>query len=276
MGGTSGYGGIMSRARLVIIMLMLCELIPSAIASGKDPTHGATSFVIVPAGVPWHPIGPAKQITTWSGPFRNVGGHPANVYIYFTKESSGASQSVKPLPNDLRAYPMMGIDFYYPKTAHPRVAPKALGYTADGFSIADKLSSDFPAVAALFPGEFETSSCRSKRYNYSLLVGEDTGTAYLVSWQAPHQVVDVAYLPAKILKGSLNSILDNMNYYEQGGMYELMRFGSLSYYLSRVPLEHSLGRLKISRECPDTPTATATGISTPEGWTKALSSLRKH
>jgi len=257
-------------------MLMLCGLIRGANASGKDPTHGATNFVIVPAGVPWHPIGPAKQITTWSGPFINAGGHPENVYIFFTKESSGSSQSIRPLPNDLRLYPMMGTNFYYPKNATPRAAPAALGYTADGFAIADKLSSDFPSVTELFPGGFETSSCRSKRYNYSLILGDDTGAAYLISWQAPHRVVDVAYLPAKVLKGSLDSILDNMNYYQQGGMYELMRFGALSYYLSRVPLEQSLGRLKVSRECPDTPTATATGVSTPRGWTKALSSLGKH
>lgn len=266
----------MSQAKSVVLMLMLCGLIRGANASGKDPTHGATNFVIVPAGVPWHPIGPAKQITTWSGPFINAGGHPAKVYIFFAREPSGASHSISPLPKDLSLYPMMGINFYYPKNAEPQAVPTALGYTADGFAIAEKLSSDFPSVTELFPGGFESSSCHSKRYNYSLILGDETDSAYLISWQAPHQVVDVAYLPAKVLTGSLDSILDNMNYYEQGGMYELMRFGALSYYLSRVPLEHGFGRLKISRKCPDTPTATATGISTPEGWTKALRSLRKH
>jgi len=263
------------RVKSVILMLAFFGLMRGATASGADPTHGATNFVFVPAGHLWHPIGPAKLITTWDGPFTNVGGHPANVYMVFTKQPARLSQSVKPLPNGLRAYHMLGTDFYYPANAYPGVDPAELGYTADGFVVANNLSSAFPDVAALFPGGIQTSSCRSKRSNYSFILGRKTGSAYLVSWTATHQVNDVAYLPAKFLKGSLDTILDNMSYYEQGGMYELMRFGALYYYLSRVPLAHSLGRSHISRECPDTPTDTATGVSTPEGWTKALRSLRQ-
>ncbi len=265
----------MFRVKSMLLMLTLCGLMFCTIAFGEDPTHGATNFVFVPAGSLWRPIGSAKLITTWSGPFENIGGHPANIYMIFTKEPAGRSQSVRPLPTDLRVYHMLGTDFYYPANAHPQVDPAALGYTARGFAIADKLSSAFPAVAALFPGGIQTSSCLSKRSNYSFILGRKTGAAYLISWLAPHQAEDVAYLPAKFLKGSLDSILDNMSYYEQGGMYELMRFRALFYYLSRVPLSNGLGRLQISRGCPDTPTATATGVSTPEGWTQTLGSLRK-
>ncbi len=270
-----GDEGLMFRVKVIILMVTLCGFMRGAIASGEDPTRGATNFVFVPAGNLWHPIGPAKLITTWSGPFRNAGGHPANIYMIFTKAPTGTSQAVKPLPNDLRVYHMLGTDFYYPANAHPRAVPAELGYTTDGFAIADKLSSAFPAVAALFPGGILTSSCLSKRSNYSLIIGRKAGASYLISWVAPNQVEDVVYLPAKFLTGSLDSILDNMSYYEQGGMYEIMRFGALFYYLSRVPLAHSLGHLHISRECPDTATDTPTGVSTPAGWTEALRSLHQ-
>lgn len=266
---------IMFRVKTIILLLALFGLTCGANASGVDPTHGATNFIMVPAGHLWHPIGSAKLITTWSGPFRNMGGHPSNVYIVFMKESSGVSKSVRPLPNDLHTYHMLGTDFYYPNNAHPQVVPESLGYTSNGFVIADKLGNAFPAVAKFFPGGIQTSGCRSKRSNYSFVLPKKTGEAYLISWEAPRQVVDVAYLPAKFLKGSLDSILDNMSYYEQGGMYELMRFGALFYYLSRVPLVDNFNDMHISLECPDTPTATATGVSTPDGWNTALKSLHR-
>lgn len=264
----------MSRGKLTVLILTLCALAHGSTASGVDPTHGATNFVIVPAGLPWHPIGPAKLITTWSGPFINVGGHPATVYMFFAKDPGGHSHPIRPMPNNIRIYHMLGTDFYYPTNAKIQSDPQALGYTADGFAVADRLGSAFPAVGKLFSGGFEESSCRSQRHNYTLILVKNSGAAYLVSWQVPRQVDDVAYIPANLLKGSLESVLDHMSYYEQGGMVELMRFGALSYYLSRVPPAQSTDSPDTSRECPDTPTATANGVSTPEGWTKALESLQ--
>ena len=265
----------MFRAISLVLTFTLCGLMHGAIAPGGDPSNGATSFVIVPAGGLWHPIGPAKLITTWAGPYTNAGGHPANVYMVFTKKPRGSSESIKPLPKNVRVYHMLGTDFYYPANAKPQIVPTELGYTADGFDIADNLSGVFPDVAALFPGGIQTSSCRSKESNYSLILGTKASAAYLIRWESPHQVENVAYLPATLLKGSLESILDNMSYYEQGGMYEVMRFGALYYYLSRVPLVDKLDGSHISRECPDTPVATANGMSTPDGWLKALESLPK-
>ncbi len=265
----------MLRVKSTILMLAFLGLICAGKAFGVDPTHGATDFVFVPAGRPWHPIGPAKLITTWNGPFRNVGGHPPTIYMFFAKKPSAPSQAAKPLPKNLRTYHMLGTKFYYPANARPPVNPATLGYTAKGFTIADKLSSAFPNVGTLFPDGIETSSCHSKRGNYSLILGKKIGAAYLIIWSAPHQVNNVAYLPTRYLKGSLNSILDNMSYYELGGMYEIMRFGSMFYYLSRVPLARSLSRSHVPRECPQSPTDTPTGVSTPEGWTKALKELHE-
>lgn len=265
----------MFRVISLVLILTLCGLMHGAIASAGDPSHGATSFVIVPASGLWHPLGPAKLITAWAGPYTNAGGHPANVYMVFTKEPKKSSKTVHPLPKNVRTYHMLGTDFYYPANATPQFTPTEIGYTADGFSIADKLNSIFPNVAALFPGGIQASSCRSKEANYSFILGSKENAAYLVRWGSPRQVDDVAYLPATLLKGSLDSILDNMSYYEHGGMYEIMRFGALYYYLSRMPLLQSLDISAISRECPDTPVATSKGVSTPDGWLKALESLHK-
>lgn len=195
--------------------------------------------------------------------------------MVFAKDAGEPSQLIRPLPNNIRVYHMLGTDFYYPANVKLRFDAGALGYTTDGFAVADRLGKAFPAIGPLFPGGFQTSSCRSEKYNYTLILGANTGAAYLVLWQEPHQAEDIAYIPAKLLKGSLDSVLDHMGYYEQGGMYELMRFGALSYYLSRVPLAQSLDTVDVPHRCPDTPTATATGIDTPEGWTKALQSLQK-
>src|SRR5690242_12249998 len=131
----------MLRVRKGILALALCGIIAAGIASGEDPSHGATNFVIVPVGRLWHPIGPAKQITGWSGPFVNAGGHPANVYILYTKQPAGTPPSVRPLPSDLHVYHMLSTDFYYPVKAGEPCAPATRGYTADGFVVADSLSS---------------------------------------------------------------------------------------------------------------------------------------
>ncbi len=76
------------------------------------------------------------------------------------------------------------------------------------------------------------------------------------------------------MKGDLDAILDNLSYYENGGMAEIMRFGALFYYLSRLPLSAGLGMPAASPRCPDTPTATATGVEIPEGWTQAVKALK--
>jgi len=260
--------------RRLIQTLAVTLLIFCTVAVADDPSHGATNFVFVPERHLWHPIGPANLITTWSGPFRNAGGHPASIYMVFLKEPRSPRELTGSLPSDVRVVHALGTDFYYPSQATPGPDPAALGYTASGFDIADKLVKSFPDISALFPSGIRTSGCRATDGNFSFILGKNVDAAYLVTSDASGRTANVAYLPAKLAEGDLNTILDGLSYYEQGGMAEIMRFGALFYYLSRVPLTDGLGRIAASPRCPETPTVTATGVETPKGWTEALKALK--
>jgi hypothetical protein len=259
--------------RQVVQVLAVVLLICGAVTAADDPSHGATNFVFVPEGHLWHPIGPAKLITTWSGPFRNAGGHPASIYMVFLKESTSSRELRDSLPSNVRVVHALGTDFYYPSLATPGPDPAALGYTASGFDIADKLVKSFPDISALFPSGIRTSGCQAYDGNFSFILGKNADAAYLVS-NASGRAADVAYVPANLVKGGLNAILDDLSYYENGGMAEIMRFSALFYYLSRVPLTDGLGAIATYPRCPDTPTVGATGVETPKGWTQAIKALK--
>lgn len=263
----------MSRTRIALIVIFAVTITFSNDVLAYDPTHGATHFVFVPAGQLWHPIGPAKLITIWDGPYGNYAGHPPNIYMMFTKTPSRSSPSTKPLPKNLRTYHMLGTSFYYPAAATPGPTPARLGYTAIGFVTADRLVSAFPHIEPLFPSGLRVASCHSSRYNYFLLLGNGMDAAYLIVWKANY-VADLAYMPSKWLKHSLDSVLDHVSYYENGGMYEIMRFGALYYYLSRVPQLHRLSLTSTLPQCPKTPTATRSGMHVPQSWVKALRDLQ--
>ena len=168
---------------------------------------------------------------------------------------------------------MLGTSFCYPAAATPGPTPAALGYTAIGFATADRLVTVFPHIGPLFPSGLRVASCRSSRYNYFLLRGDRMDAAYLVVWKANY-VADVAYMPSKWLSRSLDSVLDHVSYYENGGMYEIMRFGALYYYLSRVHQFRHLNLTSMLPLCPKTPTATPNGMHIPQGWVKALRGLQ--
>lgn len=262
----------MSPKNMALIAMSVAALTFGNVVLAKDPTFGATNFVFVPIGQLWHPIGPAKLITTWSGPFGNVAGHPSGIYMMFTKASGPSSLSTKPLPNDIRTYNMLGTAFYYPAAATPGPAPAELGYTAIGFVTADRLATAFPHIEHLFPSGVRVSACHGSRYDYYLLLGEKMGAAYLVAWKANY-VADIAYIPSKWLNVSFESVLDHLSYYENGGLAEIMRFSALYYYLNRVPTADHLILTSALPHCPQTPTATASGMDIPRGWVKALSVL---
>jgi hypothetical protein len=259
--------------RRFIQTLAVALLVFGAVAVADDPTHGATNFVFVPEGRLWHPIGPAKLITTWYGPFRNADGHPASIYMVFLKEPSSPRELRDSLPSNVRLVHALGTDFYYPSLATPGPDPAALGYTASGFDIADKLVKSFPNISALFPSGVRTSGCQADDGNFSFILGKSADAAYLVS-NASGRATDVAYVPAALVKRDLNAVLDDLSYYENGGMAEIMRFSALFYYLSRVPLTDGLGAMATYPRCPDTPTVGATGVETPKGWTDALKALK--
>lgn len=193
--------------------------------------------------------------------------------MVFTKDLSPSPPSTKLLPRNIRTYHMLGTSFYYPAAAIPGPTPAALGYTAIGFVTADRLVTAFPHIGPLFPSGLRIASCHSSRYNYFLLLGNGMDAAYLVVWKANY-VADIAYMPSKWLKRSLASVLDHVSYYENGGMYEIMRFGALYYYLSRVHKSHHLSLTSALPRCPRTPTATPTGMHIPQGWVKALRDLQ--
>ncbi|MGO9520198.1 MAG: hypothetical protein ACLPND_24440 [Candidatus Korobacteraceae bacterium] len=261
------------RRRLVQILAVVL-LVCGAATAADDPSHGATNFVFVPEGRLWHPIGPAKLITTWSGPFRNAGGHPASIYMVFLKEPRSSHELRDSLPSNVRVVHALATDFYYPSLATPGPDLAALGYTASGFDIADKLVKSFPDISALFPSGVRTSGCQASDGNFSFILGKDADAAYLVTSDASGRAINVAYVPAKLVEGDLNAILDGLSYYEQGGMAEIMRFSALFYYLSRVSLTDSLGAIAAYPRCPDTPTVGATGVETPKGWTQAVKALK--
>lgn len=254
-------------------IFLIAALVCSAVSAAYDPTHGATNFVFVPEGHLWHPVGPAKLITTWSGPFSNTGGHPGNIYMVFSKEPQSATELNESLPSNVRVVHSLGLDFYYPAGAKPGPDPADLGYTASGFDIGDKLVNSFPAITGLFPSGIRTSGCKAANGDFFLLLGKRSGAAYLV-WSQSGGVPDVAYVPATLLHGDLNGILDNLSYYQNGGMAEIMRFSALFYYLSRLPLSDRLGATAALPRCPETPEDTPTGIVIPNGWTQAVKVLK--
>ncbi len=260
--------------RQLVQVLAVVLLICGAVTAADDPSNGATNFVFVPEGHLWHPIGPAKLITKWAGPFRNAGGHPASIYMVFSKEPGSPRELRDSLPSNVRAVHALGMDFYYPSLATPGPDPAALGYTASGFGIAEKLVKSFPDVSALFPSGVQTSGCHANDGNFSFIVGRNADAAYLVTSNASGLATNVAYVPARLVGGNLNAILDDLSYYEQGGMAEIMRFSALFYYLSRVSLTDRLGAIAAYPRCPDTPTVGATGVETPKGWTQAVKALK--
>lgn len=262
----------MSQRRLIQALAVVL-LVSGSVTAADDPSHGATNFVFVPEGHLWHPIGPAKLITKWAGPFRNAGGHPASIYVVFLKEPGSPRDLSDSLPSNVRVVHALGTDFYYPSLATPGPDPAALGYTASGFDIADKLVKDFPDISVLLPSGVQMSGCQATDGSFSFILGKNADVAYLISSASGRQT-DVAYVPAKLVEGDLDAILDGLSYYQNGGMAEIMRFSALFYYLSRVPLTDRLGTVAAYPRCPETPTVSATGVETPKGWTKALKALK--
>jgi len=250
------------------------------VTNSVDPTHGATNFVFYVKGQLWHPIGAATQLTTWSGPFINGAGHPAEVYMTFWKQpdsSQGAEASANLVPLNTKVIQTLGTTFYYPADAAPAVDPAVLGYKAGDFTLADRLMVDFPNIPDLFTAGMQVSGCHLGNNQFFLIRGYHASAAYLVAWQAANQGIDVAVMPAKILTGSFESILDNVNYYANGGMAEIMQFGAYFYYLSRLPQDSRFDAAPngtSAQECPDTPKATPTGMYIPKSWTAALKSLK--
>ena len=167
--------------RRLIQILAIALLAGSAAAAAEDKSHGATNFVFVPEGHLWHPIGPAKLITTWYGPFINAGEHPARVYTVFLKEPKSLRELKDSLPSNVRVFHALGTDFYYPSLATPGVDPEALGYTASGFDVADKLVESFPEISALFPTGVRTSGCQADDGNFSFILEKNADAAYLVA-----------------------------------------------------------------------------------------------
>ena len=180
--------------RRMIQTLAVALLVFGVVAVADDPSHGATSFVFVPEGHLWHPIGPAKLITKWSGPFRNAGGHPASIYMVFLKEPASARELRGSLPSDVRVVHALGTDLYYLTQATPGPDPAALGYTASGFDIADTLVKSFPDISDLFPSGIRTSGCRASDGNFFFVFGKNSDAAYLVASNASGRAIDVAYV----------------------------------------------------------------------------------
>jgi hypothetical protein len=244
-------------------------------ASSNDPSIGATSFVFVPAGQLWHPIGSETVITKWSGPFANTAKHPAEIYVVFLKKTDNSGGQEPSLASDVQKLHELGTDFYYQAHAKPTVDPVNLGYTVAGFDTANKLFKSFPNTTGLFPKGIQTSGCHTESTKFYYFHEKNSAAAYLVAWQSDH-LVDIAYIPEKLLTGSFESVLDNMSYYSRGGMWELMEFGSYFYYLSRVPKESTFNDSTTTRQCPSFPKATPSGLEIPPEWTKALDVLKMH
>lgn len=263
----------MKGKRTIRYFLILSILTSTSILAGGDPTHGATNFVFHPAGQLWHPIGSATEITTWDGPFDNATGHPSQVYMTFWKEPDGLKSDSAQVPDGIQVIHMLGTTFYYPKNAKPTGNPVAFGYTASDFKAADEAFKDFPNIASIFPEGIKVSGCHTETQQIFLLNPNKSSMDYLVMWQAGNQYANVAMMPAKLVNGSYNLVLDNVNYYAQGGMAEIMAFGSYFYYLARLP-QNSKFDFSVngtaSRKCPDIPSATAHGLKVPQSWTNAL------
>lgn len=279
--GIFAYGrGVPTIITTLFIMALLAS--PAAVAAqgGGDPSNGATNYNFHGAGSWWRDIGPGTELTTFNGPFNNAAAHPSQMYMTFWKEpDSGNNTGLAPAldADKLQIKHSLGTTFYYPSGQPTPPDPSKRGYTADDFRLADGLVKSFPNVRSAFPKGVEVVGCHRENAEFFLLRARGVTGAFLVDWVPDSGPVNVAVLPNSTLKGSFTSVLDNLNYYESGGMVEFMELGSYFYYLSRLPTSR---HLDVSTDgtaasaCPPTPVATATGMQIPEGWTKALKNLK--
>jgi len=267
------------------LTLTLCALFvaPSVLAykSSGDTSNAATDFTFHGKGQWWHDIGPATELTAYYGPFRNATGHPAEIYMTFWKEpDADAHDGLSPAldPKSITVLHSLGTTFYYPAKDSPPPDPTTYGYTADDFANADRIFAKFPSIEDLFPKGYSVVGCQNGSVQYFLVQPKDSSTAFLVDWVPKDGMIDVAVMPAKVLKGPFESVLDNLNYYSSGGMVELMDFAGHYYYLSRLPQSSKLDPLAsgtAASSCPDTPVASEKGIEYPKSWIDAMAAMDK-
>lgn len=272
----------MTYKRLVgVASLALLVCIFSSEALTADTSNGATDFTFHGKGQWWHNTGYAKELTQFAGPFDNAAQHPGELFMTFWKEpDADAHDGLSPAldAKDFRVLRSLGTTFYYRASEPAPPDPATLGYSAEDFANADAIADKFPLIDAIFPKGLTASGCQKDGVQYFLIQGNGMTGAFLVDWVAADHSIDVAVIPAKALKGSFESILDNLNYYSSGGMVEFMDFGGHYYYLSRLaqsPKFDPSAPGTAAAACPDTPVATEKGIEYPKSWTDAIESLTK-
>jgi len=265
---------------LVLAVVLFGRTILADTSQG-DTSNGATDFTFHGKGQWWHNTGGASELTTFSGPFDNAAGHPAQVYMTFWKEpDANARDGLSPAldAKSIQILHSLGTTFYYPTKETPPPDPATLGYTADDFANADKIFSKFPQIGDIFPKGLTVSGCHKEGAQYFLIQGKESTGVFLVYLAAKNQSIDIAVLPTKVLSGSFESILDNLNYFSSGGMNEIMEFGGYYYYLSRLPQSSKFDPSisgTTAKVCPATPVATDKGIEYPQSWIDATKSLGK-
>lgn len=277
-----GYGRTATAKVLIAFSLVVGGAAIAAQGDSGDTSNGATNYTFHGAGRWWRAIGPQAELTTFDGPYNNATGHPSQIYMAFWKEpesgnTTGLASALD--PKSIQVKHALGTTFYYPATEPAPPDPSTRGYTAENFAVADKLVRVFPHVRKLFPKGIDASGCHMGDVQFYLLRGRGMSGAFLVGWLAKENLINVAVMPERTLKGSLASILDNLNYYQSGGLVEFMEFGSYFYYLSRVASSHGLDTSMTGTAgsaCPPAPIATEAGIQLPKGWTRALDALKKH
>lgn len=276
------------------LIVALCLLQPDMVlaAQGEDPESGgctpaermcgATYLTHPYADQLWRKLGPASIPTSWN----KIGvddDHSAQSYQVTWR--LGASDTA---PKGFQIVHTLGGTFYYRDNAPLPADPSTFGYTAQDFDIADKIPTAFPVIAALFPNGATVKACTRGQFSYYLVTSPKSSIAFLMATPAsmahimpmPELNANVAILPASALKSGLTGIMDKLNYYTNGGNYEVAEFSAAYYYLSHLTGDtatmalKSLGSTAPANVCPDFPQIGAAGIEYPDSWKDAVKSFK--
>ncbi len=271
--------GLRFMALWCVLAAILLGYLP--VAQAADPTFGATGYTFHGKDQWWRNIGPETELTVFNGPYINAILHQGQLYITFWKMPDATAHAKGPIaldPKSVQTLDSLGTTFFYAANQPAPPDPATLGYTAEDFAIADRLTTQFPKLDGLFPKGLMSVGCQRGNAQFFLIQGKSSASAFLVAWSTNKKGIDVAVIPAKVLAGSLESILDNLNYYSFGGMIEFMSFGGHYYYLSRLPKSDGLDVSEqgtAAAQCPETPVAGKQGIEYPQSWLDAVAALNK-
>jgi hypothetical protein len=239
---------------------------------------GATYVTNPLANQWWRKLGPPSTPTAWTGPSDTVSGHPPATYQVLWRKGASAGT-----PRDFQVLHTLGGTFYFRAKTTPPADPATFGYTQQDFAVADKLATEFPDIAGLFPEGAIVKSCARDGFSHYLIRGAKSPMTFIVTIPAtlahvtpvPDLKANVAMVPATVAGKPLESVLDNLDYYTLGGQFEMLEAAATYTYLNQPPdgtptrnFAHIVRDMRPL--CPEFPKVTAMGIIYPDSWNKAV------